>query len=77
METPAEAPDRPKSHGGRPPKWDWDAFNREMMRLANTPDGLPGRPTLMRHMLDWCAKQWADTPTESAVRAHIAKAYPL
>lgn len=37
-----------KNAGGRPPKWDWYAFAREMLRLANTPDGLPDRPALTR-----------------------------
>jgi hypothetical protein len=68
----------PKHTGGRPQKYDWAAFDREMIRLANTPDGLPDRPALMRHMMDWCSTTWgADkVPAESVIRDHIAKLYP-
>jgi hypothetical protein len=72
-EVPAK---RSKDVGGRPPKWDWPAFDREMVRLANMPDGLPKRPILMRHMLDWSAQEWGDTPSESTMRKHIGERYP-
>jgi hypothetical protein len=77
-ERPAQQlePERPKNRGGRPPKWDWAAFDREMMRLANTPDGLPERDSLTVHMLEWCMREWGDTPADSGVRARIAERYP-
>ena len=67
---------RCKNVGGRPRKWDWPAFDRELVRLANMPDGLPERHVLMRRMLDWCDGAWGDTPSESMVRKHIADRYP-
>lgn len=67
---------RKRNVGGRPPKWDWIAFDAEVVRLANTPDGLPERPALMHQMLDWCAEHWGDTPTESVVRDRLSKLYP-
>ena len=67
---------RRPSRGGRPAKWDWAAFDREMLRLANTPDGLPDRPALHCHMLDWCANTWEDSPSENEVRGRIADRYP-
>jgi hypothetical protein len=67
---------RPKHPGGRPPKYDWAAFDREMMRLANTPDGLPVRTTLFGHMAQWCTNIWGDAPADSKIRDRIAKRYP-
>jgi hypothetical protein len=65
-----------KNRGGRPPSWDWDAFDREMMRLANTPDGLPDRPALQKHMLEWCERTWGKSPADSLFRDHISRKYP-
>lgn len=62
--------------GGRPPKWDWDAFTREMLHLANTPDGLPERPALTKHMKEWCQAQWGDEPSDGMIRDRIARLYP-
>lgn len=65
-----------KHPGGRPEKYDWAAFDREVVRLANTPDGLPDRARLQRHMLEWCAAHWPDEPSERAVRDRISGRYP-
>jgi hypothetical protein len=67
---------RPKHPGGRPPKYDWAAFDCEMIRLANTPDGLPDRATLFGHMAQWCTNKWGDAPADSKIRDRIAKRYP-
>jgi hypothetical protein len=67
-----------KNRGGRPPKYDWDAFWVEIVRRANTPDGLPeDRRQLQRGMLDWCAQNWGDVPEESEVRKRMGLLYPL
>jgi hypothetical protein len=66
----------PKNRGGRPLEWDWDAFNRELLRLANTPDGLPDRAKLQRYMLGWCEQTWGRSPADSTVRDRIARLYP-
>ena len=60
---------------GRPPKFTWDAFWCHIVEIADTPDGLPmDRAELQRHMMDWCAEQWADdAPTDSTVREKLAK----
>src|SRR4051794_5920971 len=55
-------PSKRKNLGGRPPKFNWDAFWCHIVEIANTPDGLPDRAELQRHMMDWCAEQWDDTP---------------
>lgn len=65
-----------KSAGGRPQKHDWDAFHREVIRIANAPDGLPDeRSVLMRRMTEW----WSDSQgTEfpvSQVRDRLAAIY--
>jgi hypothetical protein len=66
-----------KNLGGRPPKYDWAAFDREMIRLANI-DGLPDRPALTCYMMDWCSDKWGadNVPAESKIREHIANRYP-
>jgi hypothetical protein len=67
-----------RNRGGRPPKYDWDAFWVEIVRRANTPDGLPeDRRELQRGMLDWCAETWGDAPEESEIRKRIGMLYPL
>jgi hypothetical protein len=77
-DAPAKAVQRPQqvNRGGRPAVWDWDAFNREVVRLANTINGLPPRAELQRHMLDWCEQTWGESPAESTVRERIARIYP-
>jgi hypothetical protein len=35
---PPASPLKPRSTGGRPPKYDWNSFAAELVRLANTPD---------------------------------------
>jgi hypothetical protein len=62
--------------GGRPRKWDWDAVVKEMMRLANTANGLPDRTNTTKHLLEWCMMQWGDEPGESTMREKVAIWYP-
>jgi hypothetical protein len=61
----------PKNLGGRPPKWDWVAFRREIVRIADSLDGLPPRNDLTKHMTDWCMDKWGDTPPDSEIRREI------
>jgi hypothetical protein len=66
-----------KGLGGRPPKYDWLSFAREMIRLAQRPDGLPEEhDELVRHMLQWCEDEWGNSPSESTVRYYVAKLDP-
>lgn len=61
-----------KNRGGRPRKYDWDAFYTEVIRLANTPDGLPDeRSELNQHMKDWCATNFLTQPDELDIRNRI------
>jgi hypothetical protein len=69
-------PSKPASTGGRPAKYDWDAFTRELLRLANTPDGLPDRAATTKHMKEWCVREWGDEPSDSAIRDKITRIYP-
>ena len=68
----------PKGKPGRQPDYDWDAFIREMMRLANSINGLPEpRARIADHMAEWCQQKWGDkTPVDSTIREHIAKWLP-
>jgi hypothetical protein len=62
-----------KDRGGAPRKFDRDLFFIEIVRIANTPDGLPDRRDLARHMADWCAKNFEEPPAENTIRAWLAK----
>lgn len=75
--------DNRKNKGGRPPDYDWDAFNTEIIRVADL-DGLPGpdggegwrtQADLIRYMLDWCEKNWGRQPAESTVKMRISKIF--
>jgi hypothetical protein len=73
---------RAANKGGRPPKYDWDAFTRELVRIAND-DGLPtdrsggvDRAAIQRQMLNWCGENWLDMPAESVVRERLSKILP-
>jgi hypothetical protein len=61
--------------GGRPRTFDWDAFTREMVRVAWNGD-IVSREDFRRHMSDWCAKNWEDQPGERTLRNEIAKRCP-
>ncbi len=80
-DAPDPAPDKPlpskrNNTGGRPPKADWDAFWCEIVRIANTPDGLPDRTELQRHMMNWWIDKLDDaSPADSTVREKLAKLY--
>jgi hypothetical protein len=64
----------PKNRGGRPPKFNWFDFDIEIMRLANSPDGLPSLTELRKYMLDWTSK-WSEPPSETSVKDRTAKIY--
>ena len=52
------APQRPKNPGGAPARYDWERIWIEIVAIANTPDGLPDRPTLMRLLYDKMVIEW-------------------
>lgn len=67
----------PKGKLGRKPKWDWESANRELIRLANSPDGLPyPQAALERHFADWFTAKFRNCPGESTIRDFIAKRLP-
>ena len=73
----AEAPLSMKCrNGGRPKEYDWDAFAQEIVRRANTPDGLPDRARLTSDMAQWCFDTWGKQPADSALRERVSKLYP-
>jgi hypothetical protein len=64
------------NRGGRPRTYNWVEFAREIIRRANTPDGLPDRATLAKEMAQWCLDTWGKEPSDSMFRDWIAKLYP-
>ena len=73
-ETDAELP--AKSKGGRPREYDWDALTVEIIRIANSPDGLPEtQAELIEHLMQWCENTWRKQPAESSVKSRVSKIF--
>jgi len=70
----------PSRRGGRPPKYDWDAFWVEVVRIAAMED-LPQRldglgndtAKLTTIMKQWCVDTWGGEPDDSAIRRKLSK----
>jgi hypothetical protein len=61
--------------GGRPPKYDWEAFHIEITRIALADGELPDRAELHRRMSAWCGNRWAEQPEESELRKRMSRLY--
>jgi len=58
---------------GRPPAYDWDSFNQEVIRRV-VADGKPDNiRAFSASMLLWCSDVWGAEPSESRVRSRISK----
>ena len=69
-------PQTTKSKGGRPREYDWDALTIEIIRIANSPDGLPETQSeLIERLLQWCENAWGKQPADSSVKSHVSKIY--
>lgn len=68
-----------KDRGGRPAKYDWDAFDREIVRLAVL-DGFElsddGKRNLVKIMTDWVAENWENQPDLRLIRGQVEKKFP-
>lgn len=65
-----------ENKGGRPVEYDWDSFTMEIIRIAQTPDGLPDTQSkLIREMLNWFQTNYEAEPAESSVKQKISKIY--
>jgi hypothetical protein len=53
--------------GGRPTKYDWEAFLIEAQRLE-WDGGIQSRAHLCEHMAEWVATHWSDPPSERCLR---------
>lgn len=61
---------------GRPREWDWDDIHGEIVRIANTPDGLPEKQAaLQRTIMDYCQLTFGKEPSPSTVSEKIAAVY--
>jgi hypothetical protein len=60
-----------KPKGGRAPKHDWVAFEREAGRWIFQ-NGIPEpRSLLVAHMSNWCLRVWGHEPADSLIRERI------
>ena len=70
-----EPPQIPRSRGGRPLEYDWDAFTIEIIRIADM-DSLPEKQSeLKEQLLQWCEDTWGKQPAESSVKSRISNIY--
>jgi hypothetical protein len=66
-----------KSKGGRPPKYNWEEFNTEIIVKADL-DNLPEtQAKLVADMASWCQEKWGfgNEPSESVLKEKIAPIY--
>jgi chromosomal replication initiation ATPase DnaA len=61
-----------KNHGGRAPRFDWEALWFELIRIAQI-DGFNSRRELRQRTLDWIATNWIDQPSESVLREKLSR----
>jgi hypothetical protein len=75
--TPAPPESTPAAKAAhRPRKYDWDSFLREIVRIANKPDGLPEtQADLEKQMAAWCLSEWGNEPAESMIRDKVSDIY--
>jgi hypothetical protein len=59
------------SVGGRPPHKLFDDFIRELIKIANGPDGLPEPKALTAQMKDWAAQYDENPPSDTTIRDWI------
>ena len=69
--SPPEISDEAKQ-GNRPPKFNWDQFWVEIVRMAKMPDD---SEELYRRMGDFCATKFSDPPGETTIRDKLAMLY--
>jgi hypothetical protein len=64
-----------RSNAGAKPKYDWESFYLEVIRIANTPDGLPEtKADMISIMAQWCQNTWNEEPSDTSLKDKI---YPI
>ena len=68
---------RRNGNAGRPRKWDWTGALVEVIKVANTPDGLPSgqgaQAKIERLMAEWFVKTTKSQPASSQIRSHAQR----
>ena len=57
--------------GGRPDGYDWTEFIAEVVRIAND-DAITSQPELVKHMSEWCQREWGKEPAPSTIRKRVS-----
>ncbi|MCG8357319.1 MAG: hypothetical protein MI920_17280 [Kiloniellales bacterium] len=66
----------PEAKRGPRPKYDWEQFLRQVVLIANHPDGLPERQAdLVDRMAQWCQDTWGMQPSDSMIKEKIGPIY--
>ena len=73
---PVKEPQPPGSGGGgRPPKWDWDAFWVEICRIVYL-DGVPStQAEMVRKIQEWFVQQVDAVPADSEIKKRVSKLF--
>jgi hypothetical protein len=69
--TSTAGPKPAKNRGGRPRVYNWDEFWLEVVRLANTPDGLPDEGDLSKHMRDYMDANFDNPPSDRSIQEKL------
>lgn len=64
-----------RNKGGRPPKYDWDAFIHEIIRIAEDEQLPETRLELTKRMLQWFIDNYDGHPTTHLVSKKIGRIY--
>ena len=65
----------PKKAGGRPRKWNWDAFWCELAGIVHE-DGLPEvQARLVERMQQWFVDKYDEHPHESDIKKRVTMLY--
>jgi hypothetical protein len=69
------AADPSRSRGGRPARWDWEAFWLELAVIVHE-HGLPEvQNDMARRMQQWFVDTYGDHPADSQIKVRISKLY--
>jgi hypothetical protein len=67
--------EQPRNRGGRPPKWDWDAFWCELAAQVHE-EGLPASaPEMVESMVEWFVAEYDGHPHRDEIAKRVRRLY--
>ena len=59
----------------RKPKYDWDAFYCQAVRLARSDKLGKTQAAAVSKLSEWCIKRWGDSPSDTQIKSKISPIY--